>query len=202
MLNVELPGDARLPEWQFRLLQAGGYLLELISAAGPGLRTEQAERLSQLAAEIDARRENHLVAPPVADPEARPGWQKIVVRYRSGQLLKGSRTISIPPARSSRCGPRSMRRRPNASPTSLLKAVFFVRDFDGNPAHTDQRTFDDSASGGRRLEVTFADSEVLRGTTLSYRPDGIGFFIKPADERGNNQRVFAISQAIKHVRFV
>jgi hypothetical protein len=86
-------------------------------------------------------------------------------------------------------------------PTSQLKAVFFVRDFEGNPQYTDDRSVDTGA-GGRRLEVTFVDDEVLIGSTLSYRPDGVGFFVSPADSRGNNLRVFVVSGAIRHVRFL
>ena len=55
---------------------------------------------------------------------------------------------------------------------------------------------------GRRIEVTFADDEVLLGSTLGYRPDGVGFFVTPADTRGNNVRVFVVSGAIRHVRFL
>jgi hypothetical protein len=86
-------------------------------------------------------------------------------------------------------------------PTSQLKAVFFVRDFDGNPEFDDDRTFD-AGVGGRRLEVTFADDEVLIGSTLSYRPDGVGFFVNPADSQGNNLRIFVVSSALRHVRFL
>jgi hypothetical protein len=81
-----------------------------------------------------------------------------------------------------------------------LKAVFFVRDFDGNPAYID-RDVGGGAAAGRRVEVTFVDNEVVRGTTLSYRPDGYGFFVVPADPQANNQRIFVVSGALRHVRF-
>ncbi len=50
--------------------------------------------------------------------------------------------------------------------------------------------------------MTFAYDEVLLGTTLNYRPDGLGFFINPADQGGNNARIFVFGGAIRHVRFL
>jgi hypothetical protein len=50
--------------------------------------------------------------------------------------------------------------------------------------------------------VTFHDGEVLVGSTISYRYEGTGFFVQPADPRSNNQRVFVILSAIQHVRFI
>ena len=74
-----------------------------------------------------------------------------------------------------------------------LKAVFFVRDFNGNPAYRERKVFD-GAGQGRRVEVTFADGEVIVGTTLNYRPDGQGFFLSPADPAANNTRIFVVAK--------
>jgi hypothetical protein len=82
-----------------------------------------------------------------------------------------------------------------------LKAVFFVRDFAGDPSRVDSSEFD-SANHGRKVEVTFADGEVLRGTTLGYRNDGTGFFIQPADTASNNMRVFVAPGATRSVKFL
>ena len=53
---------------------------------------------------------------------------------------------------------------------------------------------------GRRIEATFLDDEVMVGSTLSYRPQGSGFFLTPADSDGNNLRVFIGPSAVRHVR--
>ena len=84
-------------------------------------------------------------------------------------------------------------------PLTRLKALFFVKDFAGNPSHREKDR--PMSNAGRKVEVTFFDREVIRGTTLNYRPEGIGFFVTPADTSGNNQRVFVINGAIRHVRF-
>jgi hypothetical protein len=84
-------------------------------------------------------------------------------------------------------------------PMRSLKAVFFVRDFVGDPDYVDSRAFSDRSSG-RRIEVTFVDGELMVGTTLGYRPDGTGFFLRPADADGNNLRVFIAPGAVERVR--
>jgi hypothetical protein len=206
ILNVSLPADWTIPDWQFRLLQAGSQLLEIVSAAGAGLRTPAAERVFHGAAAGESSRSRVILPPSPAEAaaEATPGWQKIVVRYRDGNLLKGF-THDFHPSRtqfslwSSLSAPPSERKH---IPLSQLKAVFFVRDFAGNPGYQEQREFDGNAGGGRRLEVTFADGEQLVGSTLSYRPDGVGFFMIPADPLANNQRVFVVTGAVLHLRFL
>ena len=85
--------------------------------------------------------------------------------------------------------------KPVLVPMAQLKAIFFVRDFEGNPGRVDGQAFAERQPG-RRIEVTFLDDEVLLGSTLGYRPDGTGFFVTPADSEGNNLRVFVLPGAI------
>lgn len=130
------------------------------------------------------------------------GWQKIVVRFVEGRILKGytqdfhpSRPqLSLWPAINAPAPERVV------VPLARLKAVFFVRDFGGNPDYVERNTFE-GATHGRRIEVTFADDEVVLGTTLNYRADGQGFFLVPADPRANNVRIFVVPSAVRHVRF-
>ncbi len=84
-------------------------------------------------------------------------------------------------------------------PIGQLKAIFFVHDFEGDPAH--RPGVDTSIEHGRRIEVTFVDGEVLAGTTLTYSPEGRGFFVTPLDTRGNNVRIFVAPGAVRHVKF-
>jgi hypothetical protein len=206
VLNVSLPNGVTVPDWQFRLLQAGSYLLEVVSSAGAGLRTATADRALDGIAASEARA-NRVILSDGGDgtsAQLTPGWQKIVVRYRDGRILKGY-TTDFHPSRTQFSLWSSIHAAPSERkhiPVSQLKAIFFVRDFEGDPFYEDQRTFDTPSGAGRRLEVTFADGELLVGTTLSYRPDGIGFFVVPADQGANNQRVFVVSAALLHVRFV
>lgn len=136
-------------------------------------------------------------------PDHVTAWHRLVVRYLDGRLLKGF-TQDFHPSRVSfhlwpQLGPGAAE--PILVPVSQLKAVFFVRDFEGNPRRVERNTFV-GAHSGRRIEITFLDDEVMRGSTLSYRRDRAGFFITPADTSGNNLRVFVISAAVRHIRYV
>jgi hypothetical protein len=134
-------------------------------------------------------------------PRGATPWQKVVVRYRDGRILRGYTSdfnVSRPQLRLSSA--------PLADdvlivPLNQLKALFFVRDFDGDPTYEEQKTFGDRPHG-RKLEVTFEDGEVLVGSTLGYRADGHGFVVHPADSKTNNLRVFVSSVAVRHVRFL
>ncbi|HUF28339.1 MAG TPA: hypothetical protein VMM18_15280, partial [Gemmatimonadaceae bacterium] len=77
----------------------------------------------------------------------------------------------------------------------------FVRDLSGDAAYVERKSFIEPLPG-RRIEVTFLDDEIMVGATLSYRPDGVGFFITPADPNGNNLRVFIGPSAVRHVRYL
>jgi hypothetical protein len=83
-----------------------------------------------------------------------------------------------------------------------LKAVFVVRDFYGNPHYDERKKYLEGQNpSGVKLEVTFADGEVLVGSTLlSYDPNRQGNFVIPADPESNNIRVFVVSSAVKSVR--
>ncbi len=84
-----------------------------------------------------------------------------------------------------------------------LKAIFFVKDFQGNPGYKDKKEFiSKEQSSGRKVEITFVDGEILIGTTLGYDPKRVGFFVFPADPGSNNLRVFALSAAVRNVRYV
>ena len=138
-------------------------------------------------------------SPAVSDS----GMQKIVVRFADGHLLKGF-SQDFHPTRSQFSLWPSINSRPADRVNvemSRLKAVFFVRDFEGNPEYRERKTFTVRGQG-RRVEVTFVDTEVVLGTTLNYRPDATGFFVVPADAGGNNARIFVVASAVRHVRFV
>lgn len=84
-----------------------------------------------------------------------------------------------------------------------LKAVFFVKDFAGNPGYNELKTFGEARlPQGRRIQVEFKDGEVLVGTTTGYQPGRVGFFLVPADPKSNNDRCFVVAGAVKEVKFL
>lgn len=182
-VSIDLPANLVLNDTQARLLRTSSRLIALVQRLNPSaalpVRANEAEAPSPGAA-----------------------WQKIVVRYTDGQLLKGythdfhgsKSQFSLWHSTTAAAQERVV------VPFARLKAVFFVRDFSGNPDHIERKIFETPAHG-RRIEVTLLDNEVIVGTTLNYRTESTGFFIIPADPRDNNVRVFVVSSAVRQVRF-
>ena len=84
---------------------------------------------------------------------------------------------------------------------SKLKAAFFVKDFDGNKDRQD--AYEDEIPGaGKKVEVKFNDGEVVVGFAMSYSPERHGFFLSPADLKGNNERIFVVKSATEKVTFL
>ena len=129
---------------------------------------------------------------------------KVVARYINGKRVKGLSQDFFPNKDrfhiSSAAKPLEMA---VEMLVKELKAVFFVRDFSGNYQYDERKSYvEGEKPSGRKIEVTFNDGEVLVGTTLGYDPSRPGFFLFPADPKSNNIRVFAVTTAVKKVRYL
>ena len=72
-----------------------------------------------------------------------------------------------------------------------------MKDFVGNSAYAEVKAFRaDSHVTGSRMEVALFDGETLVGTVEGYRPNGLGFFLVPADPNSNNLRCFVVAAAV------
>lgn len=124
---------------------------------------------------------------------------KVVVRFKDGTIMKGN-TIDFFPNKASfhlNCLDGKL----EEIDVEKLKAVFFVKDFEGNKDH--KKKYDDSIHGaGRKIVVDFNDGESIIGYALNYSPDRQGFFMTPADLSGNNERAFIIKSATKDIKFL
>jgi hypothetical protein len=58
------------------------------------------------------------------------------------------------------------------------------------------------AGGGRKIQVRFLDGETIVGYTMGYSPDRTGFFLVPADSKGNNERIFVVKSATEKVEMM
>jgi len=128
---------------------------------------------------------------------------KIVARCTNGTVIKGFTQDFFPNKDRFHVIPAD--KRPGGTIevfVNRLKAIFVVRDFNGNPQYEERKAFVKGQNcSGLRLVVTFNDGEVMVGSTLlGYDPKRQGFFIVPADANSNNTRVFAVSSAVKSVR--
>ncbi len=123
---------------------------------------------------------------------------RVVARFRDGRTIKGTTRDFLPTRDYFHV------QTPVGEMTNIrhadLKAVFFVRDLKGDPAHQESNQFEDGkAAPGRKMKVVFADGETLVGTTLGYQPDRIGFFLVPADPASNIERCFVVASATKEI---
>ena len=127
---------------------------------------------------------------------------KVVVRFSDGRVQKGT-TEDFYPNRP------AFHIRPLGGSVMLdvrckdLKAVFFVRDFAGDPKRHETRGFERATtdiSRGKKIAIRFKDGELIFGFTLTYMPDRNGFFITPADPASNNLRIYVLIQAAREIK--
>lgn len=131
---------------------------------------------------------------------------KIVLRYVDGKVDKGY-SQDFNPTRPffhfQKHSPDASDNQPLMIEMKDLKAVFFVKIFEGNQDYKKRKEFIPSdRPQGRKVEVTFVDDEVIQGSTVGYDPQRLGFFLYPADSDGNNLRIYVVTSAVKHFRFL
>lgn len=130
---------------------------------------------------------------------------RVVARYSDGHILKGETSDFLPNKELFHVIPTSQpgAKGPVAVKVGELKAVFFVKDLEGDPRHMERKSFDPARPpAGRKIRVVFMDGEVLLGTTQGYQPGRPGFFIVPADEGSNIERCYVVSASASSIDFV
>jgi hypothetical protein len=130
---------------------------------------------------------------------------KVVAHYQDGHVVKGVTNDFLPAKDRFHLIPADSPSgtKPSEVNVSELKALFFVKDFAGDPTHKRSQDFDPKKpAGGRKIRVSFKDGEVIVGTTQGYQPNRPGFFVIPADAQSNNERCFVVAAATSEVSFV
>jgi hypothetical protein len=125
--------------------------------------------------------------------------EKIVIKFQDGSIMKGESTDFLPNKKYFylklvEIGTKKI-------DIETLKAVFFVKDFEGNKDH--KKIYKDFMPwGGQKMKVEFIDGEIISGYTSSFSTGKYGFFITPADSKGNNEKIFVLNSAVKEKTFV
>lgn len=93
-----------------------------------------------------------------------------------------------------------------------LKAIFFVKTFEGNRTHQEKKTFTGTPPGSKRVFVKFKDGESMMGFMEGDIPWEKGFFLESMRERGfylipvdhdsNNTKILIITTAVKDVAMI
>jgi hypothetical protein len=129
----------------------------------------------------------------------------VVAHFVDGKVVKGMTNNFLPAKDRFHLLPQgsSVQAKPAEILLSDLKAVFFVKNLDGNPNHRD-KTLQDGVVGtaGRKIRVIFKDGELLEGTTQGYQPGRPGFFVVPLDPESNNERCYVVSSSTEAVTFL
>jgi hypothetical protein len=130
------------------------------------------------------------------------GALRVVARYIDGRIIKGS-TLDFAP------GKMKFHLTPQDNPAASaevqvddLKALFFVKTWEGDPKHADDNSFQGSTGQGRRMSVTFRDGETIAGYTVGYAPDKPGFFVIVADAKGNNTRAYVVRKSVQSIAWI
>jgi len=135
----------------------------------------------------------------INDDHGRVQKIKVVVKFKHGDIIKGTTLDFFP-------------NKPLFHIETLhgevrkviiedLKAIFFVKDFEGSKEHTE--LYDDHITGGgRKIKVRYNDGEEIIGYTLGYSPERQGFIVTPADLDCNNDRIFIVKSATEKINFI
>ena len=135
---------------------------------------------------------------------------KVVIRFNNGKVLKGyivdfTAYTDIVVMREVETD------KEHGIPIHELKAIFFVKTFEGNSARRDKKLYGIRENIGRKVYIRFNDSESMmgflegeipweKGFYLSKPTSALkGFFLVPVDVDSNNKKVFVVSSSIKDI---
>ena len=123
---------------------------------------------------------------------------KIVVRFKDKTLLKGEITQFFPYYGVFKL--ELLNGRALTVDIDKIKAIFFVKSFEGDKKYT-YKYEDDLSWAGDKILLKFNDGEKIVGYTTQLNDSSFGFFITPADVKGNNEYIFASKSSIESMAF-
>jgi hypothetical protein len=90
-------------------------------------------------------------------------------------------------------------------PLDSLKALFFVKSFEGRKDYSEVKFFDKHPPiGGLWVRVQFQDKECLEGViqnSVHFVADA-GFFLKPPDPQSNNEILYVVKASLSDFRIL
>jgi small nuclear ribonucleoprotein (snRNP)-like protein len=125
---------------------------------------------------------------------------KVVIHYRDGRILKGT-THDVLPHKSTFHATDKETGQTVEVELSQLKAVFFVKTYEGDREYAERDDVERSGMG-RKIQVTFEDGETLIGYTQGYSQNRPAFFLFPSDPKSNNDRILVVTDAAESVKFL
>ena len=142
---------------------------------------------------------------------------KVVAHRKSGQIVKGFAELNVPvndqgiphsgpiPLSKALIIQSSISGRGISVPVDTLKALYFVKSFEGDASYAETKFFNPAPKiEGLWIHVTFADGETTEGivsNNINFVNDS-GFLMKPPDPLSNNHAVYVLKSSLAHFRVV
>lgn len=124
---------------------------------------------------------------------------QVVIQLKDGKIKKGDTDDFMPNKDTFHLNSRHGKK--EEIKVDDAKAIFFVKDLDGNKDY--EYTYEDVIPGeGKKFNVYFKDGEMIVGYVLAFSPERKGFFMKPADLKGNNRRIFVVASSLVKVEII
>ncbi len=134
--------------------------------------------------------------------------QKVIVRFIDGRVEKGFVADFSPEDDFVFMEDESSERRKIR--IDELKAIFFVKTFEGNKTHVEKKSFTSPLPKGKRIFVRFKDGESMmgyregdlpweKGFFLEPHKKMKGFFLVPVDRESNNIKVYVVATSVRDV---
>ncbi len=125
---------------------------------------------------------------------------KVVAHFQDGRLIKGTINGFYPQNDTLQISTIDGERL--KIDINHLKAIFFVKDFEGDKVYFEKKDFEDvsipNIRNNNKVMVIFKDKERIVGLTEKIDRDK-GFFITPIDSNSNNSQIFVTPSAIESV---
>lgn len=125
---------------------------------------------------------------------------KIIARFIDGKILKGT-TSDLLPNKTLFHLSEDCTGAMHKIDTNQLKAIYFVKSFEGNKEYR-EKTDSERVGLGKKILVSFKDGETLVGYTQGYSPNRSLFIVFPCDPGSNNEKVFVVTGATDKVAFI
>jgi len=119
---------------------------------------------------------------------------RVVAHFLDGSILKGTTQDFVPTRPHLHVVPVDGGTGRRVLQTEL-KALFFVKNLDGDPYRVDVPAFTGGPvenAYGKKIAVRFPDGELICGYSLAYNSAKPGFFMATMEPRGNNERIYVV----------
>jgi len=139
--------------------------------------------------------------------------QKVVIHYHDGKIRKGFlHPFQLTDEETIFSKEDQQTSETLKVPLRDLKAIYYVKDHQGDKDFKEKKKFGLAASKGRKVMVKFKDRELVCGYVTESLPwvlgkfqpepdsSRFGFFLIPADPESNNLKIFVVVSALKEIQ--